>query len=76
MNLLEKITIDPNICNGNPTIREKRITVKTIIEFLSASESEEDILKQYPSLDKDDIKACSMFASKIMDSNFILKKVS
>ena len=44
-----RITIDPAICNGKPTIRGKRITVQTILEFLSAGEDREEILRQYPS---------------------------
>jgi uncharacterized protein (DUF433 family) len=40
-----RITIDPDLCNGKPTIRGKRITVKTIIEYISAWETEEEILK-------------------------------
>nr|VFK37532.1 MAG: Protein of unknown function (DUF433) [Candidatus Kentron sp. SD]VFK43342.1 MAG: Protein of unknown function (DUF433) [Candidatus Kentron sp. SD] len=50
-----RISIDPVICNGKPTIRGKRITVQTIIEFLSAGESKQAILAQYPSLEEKDI---------------------
>jgi uncharacterized protein (DUF433 family) len=59
--LTERITIDENLCNGKPTIRGKRITVQTILEFLSVGESEEEILRQYPSLEVEDIKACLEF---------------
>ncbi|MFI3121560.1 MAG: DUF433 domain-containing protein [Methylococcaceae bacterium] len=59
MNYLNnRISIDPDICNGKPTVRGKRITVQTILEFLSAGESRENILKQYPSLTSDDITSC------------------
>lgn len=54
----ERITIDENICNGKPTIRGKRITVQTVLEFLSAGESVEEVLHQYPSLEREDITAC------------------
>ena len=60
--ITERITIDDRVCNGKPTIRGKRITVQTILEFLSAGESKEEILKQYPSLEYDDINACLEFA--------------
>lgn len=50
-----KITIDPDICNGKPTIRGKRIAVQMIIEFLSVGESPAEILRQYLSLDASDI---------------------
>jgi len=54
----ERIITDPNICNGKPIIRGMRITVSTIIEYLAAGESVENILKAYPSIDSEDIKAC------------------
>jgi len=56
--LNNRISIDPDICNGKPTVRGKRITVQTILEFLSAGESWENILEQYPSLISDDITSC------------------
>lgn len=58
----DRITIDENICNGKPTIRGKRITVETILEFLNAGESIEEILNQYQSLEREDITACLNFA--------------
>ncbi len=61
-NLIDRITIDESICNGKPIIRGKRITVQTILEFLSAGDSTEEILKQYPTLEYDDIRACLRFA--------------
>ncbi len=63
--IFDRITIDSNLCNGKPTIRGKRITVQTILEFLSAGESVEEILRQYPSLESADIKACLQFASEL-----------
>lgn len=45
MNLLERITVIPDVCNGKPTIRGMRITVKTIVEFIAAGESVDNILK-------------------------------
>jgi uncharacterized protein (DUF433 family) len=57
----ERITVDEKICNGKPTIRGKRITVQTVLEFLSAGESVEEILNQYPSLEREDIAACLKF---------------
>jgi uncharacterized protein (DUF433 family) len=56
--LESRITIDPAVCNGKPTIRGKRITVQTVLEFLSAGESREEILHQYPFLEDADIDAC------------------
>lgn len=58
------ITLNPEICNGKPTIRGTRITVQTILEFLSAGDSAEEVLQQYPSLTNEDIKACLAFAAQ------------
>ncbi len=66
------ISIDPDICNGKPTIRGKRITVHAILDFLSAGETTEEILHQYPSLEPEDIPACLEFASCLMEQRYTL----
>ena len=71
-----RITIDPEICNGRPTIRGKRIAAQTILEFLGAGETTEEILKQYPSLESDDIRACLQFAALLMNNRYDLAKVA
>ncbi len=71
----DRITIDEDICNGKPTIRGKRITVQTVLEFLGADETVDEILYQYPSLEKEDIAACLKFASSLMDRNFVIRSV-
>ena len=71
-----RITINPDLCNGKPTIRGKRITVQTIVEFLGAGDSEEEILEQYPSLEKEDIQACLSFASQLMEHKYTLQEIA
>ena len=71
-----RITIDPEVCNGKPTIRGKRIAAQTILEFLSAGETAEEILKQYPSLEPEDIRACLQFAALLMENRYDLPKVT
>ncbi len=73
-NLIERITINPNICHGKPTIRGKRITVQTILEYLAAGESIENILEQYPNLEREDILAALQFAAYLTNSQFSVKK--
>lgn len=70
---LDRITIDPEICNGKPTLRAKRITVQTILEFLAAGESRREILRQYPSLEADDIAACLEFATGLVGRRYVIK---
>lgn len=67
--LLDRITTDPEICNGKPIIRGMRITVSTILDFLASGESFENILDAYPVLGNKDILACLEFASKITDKS-------
>lgn len=74
--IADRITIDDRICNGKPTIRNKRITVNTILGFLSSGDSREKILLQYPSLENEDIDACLKFASELMNRNFTIKEVA
>jgi uncharacterized protein (DUF433 family) len=74
--ITDRITLSPDLCNGKPTIRGLRITVKTILEFLSVGESIEEILKQYPDLVKKDIEACLKFASGLMDRNYVIKEIA
>lgn len=71
--LADRITIDPAVLNGKPTIRGKRISVQTILEFLGAGDTKEDILRQYPTLEPEDIDACLRFAADLMSHNFHVK---
>jgi uncharacterized protein (DUF433 family) len=74
--IFDLITIDDEICNGRPTIRGTRISVQTVLDFLSAGDSTEDILAQYPSLNAEDIKACIKFAADLMSRNYSIKTVA
>ncbi len=74
--LNERITIDNAVCNGKPTIRGKRITVQTILEFLSAGDTIEEILVQYPSLEEKDIFACLSFAASLMNHQYSIKSIA
>lgn len=58
----DRITIDPNLCGGKPTIRGLRLTVQTVLEFLAAGDSPEDVLESYPFLEVADVQACLRFA--------------
>lgn len=71
-----RITVHPDICNGHPTIRGLRITAETILGYLSAGESREEILSQYPSLEPSDIDACLRFAADLMARRYRLQDVA
>jgi len=70
-NLSNRITTDPEICNGKPIIRGMRISVNTILDFLASGDSIETILDAYPILEKNDILACLEFARKIADKSIL-----
>ena len=59
MNKLDRITIDPQVFQGEPCIRGLRIPVSLIIKLISAGKTPEDILKDYPELESEDIKQAS-----------------
>jgi uncharacterized protein (DUF433 family) len=63
--LLDRITIDPNICHGKPCIRGLRYPVETILELLSAGMSIDDILADYEDLEREDILAALEFAARL-----------
>ncbi len=74
--ITDRITIDSDLCNGKPTIRGKRITVQTVLEFLSAGDGKEEILEAYPSLEPEDIDACLKFASKLMGNHYDIRTIA
>jgi uncharacterized protein (DUF433 family) len=65
MTLTERITIDPDICHGKPTIRGLRYPVEMILELLSAGMSIEEILADYEDLEREDILAALSFAARL-----------
>ena len=73
--LEERITIDPDMLNGKPAIRGQRIAVQTILEFLGNGDQVDEILEQYPSLEREDIYACLQFASNLMQNNYRIESV-
>ena len=75
-NLIDRITIDPDICNGKPVIRGKRIAVQTILEFLSSGDTPAEILEEYPSLEIEDINACLAYASEVMNRKYVVQTIA
>jgi len=61
----DRITIDPNICHGQACIKGTRIPVHQIIGMLANGDTIEDLLKEYPSLTRDDVLACLDYAASL-----------
>jgi len=64
--LLSRITIDPEICHGKPAIRHLRYPVESLLEYLAADDTFEDLLEEFPDLERDDLRACLEFAAQTL----------
>jgi uncharacterized protein (DUF433 family) len=64
--LLERITLNPAVMVGKPTIRGFRITVEQILLALAAGVSQADLLADYPELEPDDIRAVLLYAGQLV----------
>jgi len=69
--LLERISINPDICFGKPCIRGHRIWVSLILDFLANGASVQDILQDYPQLEESDIMACIAYGAEMSRERFV-----
>ena len=63
MNKLDRITITPEVCLGQPTIRGMRITVSVVLKMLGAGKSIEEVLAAYPELEREDVRQAIQYAA-------------
>ncbi len=63
--LLQRITLDPNICHGKPCIRGLRYPVELILELLSSGMNAKEIIDDYDDLEHEDILAALLFAARL-----------
>ena len=66
MELMDRITIDPEVMVGKPVIKGTRITVQLIVQLLANGATETEILNDYPALKKEDIKAALLYTSECL----------
>lgn len=62
--LLDRITINPEICHGKPAVRGLRYPVESVLEYLAAGDSFEEVLTEFPDLTREDLLACVEFAAQ------------
>ena len=72
MKQLDRITINPAVCLGQPTIRGMRITVSFILNLVSNGMSSNDILAAYPELEKEDISQALKYAAWLASEKTVL----
>ena len=70
--LLSRITSNPDQCGGRPCIRGMRIRVKDVLEMLAGGATEEEILADYPYLERDDIRASLEYAAAQVDHSVVM----
>ena len=61
----ERIEINPEVCNGRPVIRGTRVTVETVLAYLGAGDSVEDVLIAHPRLEREDVLGCIEYARRL-----------
>ncbi|WP_027364985.1 DUF433 domain-containing protein [Desulfotruncus alcoholivorax] len=71
MNILKRITVDPEVCHGKACISGSRIPVSVILDNLAAGHNREEILKSYPSLNPADIDAALAYAALLAKERHI-----
>jgi uncharacterized protein (DUF433 family) len=69
--LLQRISIDPAICFGKPCIRGRRIWVSLILDMLAAGATIDELLADYPGLEREDIHACLAYASEMSRERYV-----
>ncbi len=69
--LLERISIDPNVCFGKPCIKGTRIWVSLILDFLSEGMTTEEIIAEYPYLEEDDIRAAIAYGADMSRQRYV-----
>lgn len=72
MEKLDRITINPNICLGQPTIRGMRITVSVILKMLADGKSIQDVLDAYPELEVEDVQQAIKYAAWVVSDQMVL----
>jgi uncharacterized protein (DUF433 family) len=64
---MDRIELNPLVCNGRPVIRGTRITVQTVLGYLSAGDGVDDVLVAHPRLTREDVLACLAYARRVSD---------
>lgn len=75
-NLIERISVNPNVCFGKPCIKGTRIWVSLILDFLASGMSFDDILEEYPSLTIEDIRAAIAYGAEMSRERFVEVRIS
>ncbi len=70
--MLDRISLDPRVMSGKPTIKGTRLTVEYVLNLLAHGSTMEEILSEYQGLTKADIQACLLFAAKCLEGGYVM----
>lgn len=70
--LLQRITLNPDVLAGKPVVQGTRLSVQFILNLLAHGETAESIVSEYSYLTQDDIRACLLFANRVMEDNLFV----
>ena len=70
--IISRITLNQEVCQGKPTIRNMRFTVTQMLELVASGMTFEEILEDYSFIERDDILACILYASRISDAKTLI----
>ena len=76
MEKLDRITIDPNACLGQATIRGMRITVSVVLRMLASGNALEQILEAYPELEEEDVRQALQYAARLASDRLYLSRTA
>ena len=69
--LLSRLSIDPQVCFGKPCIRGHRIWVSLVLDLLASGVTAQEILREYPRLEEEDIRACIAYGAEMAREHFV-----
>ncbi len=69
--LLQRISVDPNVCFGKPCIKGHRIWVSLVLDLLAGGDSIEQVLASYPQLSHEDVLACIAYGAAMSRENYV-----
>ncbi len=65
--MLERISIDPNVCHGQACVKDTRVPVHQVVGMLANGDTIEDLLTEYPSLEREDVLDCLRYAAALTE---------
>ena len=73
---MNRIELNPAVCNGKPVVRGTRITVQTVLSYLSAGDSVDEVLRAHPALSREDVLACIEYARRLSAAHTTVEMAS